>query len=381
MVCARRALGARSAAFDPSPPNVPSVSTPTIPRTLTPDLASRFARLALGHVGREWPNKLDHVLAGPDDVQGPRALHPVFYGSFDWHSCVHGWWLLARLRRRVPALPEADAIARHFDAHLVPEHVAAEVAYLARPASAGFERPYGWAWLLALAAELARHDDASGRRWAVALEPLARAVAARWLAFLPRATRPIRTGAHFNTAFAVALSLEWAEVADDAALGAALRARARDWYGADRACPAWGEPSLDDFLSPALVEAECMRRVLAPEAFAGWRDAFLPAVGDGEPAALFAPVVPSDRTDGKIAHLDGLNLSRAWCWRALAGTYAPGDARHALAHAAADRHLAAGLPHVAGDYMGEHWLATFALLALEAGAADDGPVCAPTRDR
>jgi hypothetical protein len=334
------------------------------PPALTPALASRFAGLALAHVTREYPNKLDHVLNGPGDLRAPRALHPVFFGSFDWHSCVHGWWLLARLRRRVPALAEAPRIAALFDAGLAPGHVAAEVAYLGEPLRGTFERPYGWAWLLMLAAELARHDDADGRRWAAALRPLADAFAARFREFLPKATYPIRAGTHANTAFAAALALGYADGAGDAALGALLRGRARAWYGGDADCQAW-EPSLDDFLSPALAEAECMRRALPPAEFAGWRDRFLPRVARGEPASLFEPVVPSDRADGKIAHLDGLNLSRAWCWRGLAGTWPAGDPRGARARDAAARHLAAGLPHVAGDYMGEHWLATFALLALD----------------
>ncbi len=347
------------------------------PSTLTPALASRFAALALGHVTREYPNKLDHVLDGPADVRGPRALHPVFYGSFDWHSCVHGYWLLARLLRRVPSLPEAGAVRALFDAHLTPERVAGEVAYLARPASRGFERPYGWAWLLALAAELTWHDSADGRRWAGALRPLADAVVARFRDFLPNAAYPVRVGTHFNTAFAVRLALDYADAAGDAAggdgqpsLGALLRDRARHWYAGDRDCQAW-EPGGDDFLSSALVEAECMRRALPAGEFGPWFDGFLPRLAEGEPATLFAPAAVSDRTDGKIAHLDGLNLSRAWCWRALAGTWGADDPRRAGALAAADRHLAAALPHVAGDYMGEHWLATFALLALD-GLSLDG---------
>jgi hypothetical protein len=334
------------------------------PAALTPALASRFAGLALAHVTREYPHKLDHVLGGPGDVRSPRALHPVFFGSFDWHSCVHGWWLLARVLRRAPDVPEAPRVRALFDAGLTADGVAGEVGYLERPLAGTFERPYGWAWLLMLAAELARHEGPDGRRWAAALQPLAAAFAERLRAFLPKAAYPVRAGTHFNTAFAVALALEYADAAGDDALGALLRGRARGWYAGDRDCQAW-EPSLDDFLSPALVEAECMRRVLPAGEFAAWRDAFLPRVGRGEPAALFAPVTPTDRADGKIAHLDGLNLSRAWCWRRLAATWPAGDPRAAAARDAARRHLAAGLPHVAGDYMGEHWLATFALLALD----------------
>lgn len=325
--------------------------------------ASHFARLALSHVTREYPHKLDHVLLGPDDVQGPAALHPVFHGSFDWHSCVHGYWLLATVLRLHPTLPEREQIVALFDARLTDAHIAVETAYAAHPARGGFERPYGWGWLLMLAAELSRHEDPEAARWSAALRPLARVFESRFLAFLPRATYPVRVGTHYNTAFAVRLALEYADAAGHAVLATALREAARRWYTDDADCQAW-EPGGDDFLSSALIEAECMRVVLAPEEFAAWFSSFLPRIGHGQPAALFTPAHVSDRTDGKIAHLDGLNLSRAWCWRRLASTLPSGDVRAARAHEAAARHLEVSLPHVAGDYMGEHWLATFALLAL-----------------
>jgi hypothetical protein len=331
---------------------------------LTPDVASRFARLALSHVTREYPNKLDHVLNGPEDVRDPRALHPLFYGSFDWHSCVHGYWLLARLVRRIPDLPEAPRVRALFDAHLTAANVAGEVAYLEQPSRVTFERPYGWAWLLMLAAELRRDVTPAGRRWSAALAPLADAFVRRFVDFLPKATYPVRAGTHFNTAFALALALEYAATVGDERLDALLRARARAWYGGDADCQAW-EPAGDDFLSPALVEAECMRRALPAGEFAAWVDRFLPRLADRDPATLFRPATVSDRSDGKIAHLDGLNLSRAWCWRALARSWPTDDPRRAAALHAATAHLASSLPHVAVDYMGEHWLATFAMLALE----------------
>ncbi|HEX8570060.1 MAG TPA: DUF2891 domain-containing protein [Caulobacteraceae bacterium] len=326
---------------------------------LTPETASRFARLALGHVEQEYPNKLDHVQGSDADALGPRMLHPIFYGSFDWHSCVHGYWLLARLLRRFPDLPEAGEIIALFDRQLTPEKVAVEVAYLQRPTSRSFERPYGWAWLLMLQAELTRlpHDH-----WAAALAPLAEAFARRFTDFLPKADYPVRTGTHFNTAFALVLADDYARTCGDEALGRLLRKKARDWYGRDTECQAW-EPSGDDFLSPALMEAECMRRLAPEAAFSLWFAMFLPDLGEGEPATLLRPVRVSDRSDGKIAHLDGLNLSRAWCWRCLARDL-PEHLRP-IALDAAERHLEASLPHVSGDYMGEHWLATFALLALE----------------
>ncbi|HEX9948217.1 MAG TPA: DUF2891 domain-containing protein [Allosphingosinicella sp.] len=330
-----------------------------MPHALTPETAARFAGIALGHVTREYPHKLDHVLDGPEDVAGPRELHPIFFGSFDWHSCVHGWWLMLRLRRLFPDLPVARQVEALADEMLAPDKVAGELAYLDRAYSGGFERPYGWAWLLALHAEAQRHSD---RAWGQDLEPLARAFAERFHIYLPKLTYPIRVGTHFNTAFAMILALEWAE-ANDPPLAGLIRERARGWYGQDRDCQAW-EPGGDEFLSPALAEALCMRRTQGEDPFRSWFGQFLPRLAAGEPKSLFTPATVSDRSDGKIAHLDGLNLSRAWCWRQLAPALEPGLAE--LARRTADEHLDASLPQVAGDYMGEHWLATFALLALEA---------------
>jgi hypothetical protein len=334
-----------------------------MPHAIDPALAARFARIALGHVTREFPNKLDHMLAGPDDVRRPRDLHPAFYGSFDWHSCVHGYWLLLTLYRLFPDLHEAAAICAVADAHLVPDRIAGELAYLDRPGSGGFERPYGWAWLLMLAAEAERHETSEGRGWAAALRPLARALALRFCEFLPRLTYPVRTGSHANTAFALALAHEYAAATADDRLMAVICARARAWYGKDENCPAW-EPGGDDFLSPALIEAECLRRILPLAEFRGWLSGFLPGLAAGDPATLFTPAIVSDRSDGKIAHLDGLNLSRAWCWRGVARAASSDSGLRPMALAAAERHRDAALPHVAGDYMGEHWLASFALLAL-----------------
>ena len=299
---------------------------------LTPELADRFARIALGHVERDYPFKLDQVLAGDEDRAAPRELHPIFHGSFDWHSCVHGHWLLARLLRLYPEGAEAGAIRALLDRQFIDDKVAGELAYLGRPLSAGFERPYGWAWLLKLRAEL--EDHPGGRQWAVALDPLARAFAGRLRGYLPKLTYAIRAGTHANTAFALRLALDYAGVCDDVELEALIAERALHWWIDDADCRAW-EPSGDDFLSPALIEAECLRHVLAPTEFRVWLEQFLPNLAARLPASLFQPAVVSDPTDGKIAH------------------------------AAADRHLEASLPAVAGDYMGEHWLATFALLALE----------------
>jgi hypothetical protein len=333
-----------------------------MPHRLTPDIAARFAEIALGHVIREYPHKLDQVLEGPEDLLGPRALHPIFFGSFDWHSCVHGYWLLLRTLRLHPDMPASVRIRTLADEMFAPGKVAGELAYLDRAYTGGFERPYGWAWLLTLHAEAQRHDAA----WAEDLAPLAAAFAERFKIYLPKLTYPIRTGTHFNTAFALILARDWA-AANDPELAALIADRARAYYGNDRACPAW-EPGGDDFLSGALTEALLMKRVLPRGDFLSWFSLFLPDLASGEPRSLFTPAFVSDRSDGKIAHLDGVNLSRAWCWRGLADALAPDLA--ALAHGTADRHLEVSLPHVAGDYMGEHWLATFALLALDSGSAE-----------
>ena len=256
-------------------------------------------------------------------------------------------------------MPAAAAIARLFNTHLVAERIAGECAYLDRPEAAGFERPYGWAWLLKLASELDCHATPEARGWAAALRPLAERFVDRFQGFLPRATYPVRAGAHTNTAFALRLALDY----PDEPLRAALREAAKRWYGGDADCQAW-EPGGDDFLSPALIEAECMRVVLPEAAFRPWFAAFLPRIAQRRPATLFTPVTVSDRTDGKIAHLDGLNLSRAWCWRSLARFTPDPDGIAAVAQA----HIDASLPQVGGHYMGAHWLASFAALALEAPA-------------
>jgi hypothetical protein len=322
---------------------------------LTQHLADRFAQIALGHVTKEYPNKLDHVLNDAGDARTPRDLHPIFYGSFDWHSCVHSYWLLARLKRLFPSMEQRSNIDSLFTGSFTAEKIAGETAYLSRPMGAGFERPYGWAWLLMLAAEFrCMGSDA--------LKPLEEVFTARFMQFLPKLTYPIRAGTHGNTAFALILAEEYARAAGDTALKALMTSRTRDWFWSDRNAPAW-EPGGDDFLSGTLVEAECMRVLLPPADFLRWFSAFLPNIAQREPKALFVPATVSDRSDGKIAHLDGTNLSRAWCMRRLARAL-PDDPRGALLLDTAERHILASLPHVAGDYMGEHWLATYALMAL-----------------
>jgi len=327
---------------------------------LTETHARTFARMTLPNLTRKWPFKLDQQIYGPDDVVAPSVLHPMFHGSFDWHSCVHGYWQALRLLRLFPEMPEAADIRVLANAMLVPDKVAGEIARFDRPDGRMASRPYGWAWLLALHVEAERHDAT----WGTALEPLAIKLAAMLGEYLQRMTYPITVGTHFNSAFAMVLALDWAE-GRDPALSAAIRARAADWFG-DRTDYRGWEPGGDEFLSPALTVAHLMGRTLDSGGFAAWFEAFLPNADREEPAPLFTPAHVSDRTDGKIAHLDGLNLSRAWCWRGIGA--AQGEPERFAS--VAERHIAASLPHIGEDYMGSHWLGSFALLALEAPACD-----------
>ncbi|HEX3809263.1 MAG TPA: DUF2891 domain-containing protein [Rhizomicrobium sp.] len=335
---------------------------------LTPELASKFANVALGHVMREWPNKMDHVLNGPQDVRGPRELHPIFFGSFDWHSCVHTHWLLARLYRRFPDLPEAAKIRALLDSQFTAEKVAGEVAYLARPSARGFERTYGWAWALMLSGELARHQSEEGRRWFAALQPLADAFVARFRDFLPLATYPVRVGMHANTAFAGVLALDYAHAVEDEPFASFCAQKIRSWYVADADVRPL-EPSQADFLSPTLVEAACVAAVMNADEFTAWFARYLPDARDGRPETLFTPATVTDRSDGQIAHLDGLNLSRAWCWRLILDRLPTDAPLRAGVEKTIAAHLASAMDHIAGDYMGEHWLASFAALALDPHSA------------
>ena len=305
---------------------------------MTEDQAAALAAVALANVQRQYPRHVSHLLKGPGEDLDPRRLHPAFYGSYDWHSAVHMHWLLARIQRLYP-----DArIAPLFDQHLASSAMRAELAYF--EANATFERPYGWAWLLELQAELLRLGE---RRWSDAVRPLAEELAGRLARFVAGAPYPIRAGSHGNTAFACLLGLDYARSAADLALAKDIEHAARRWYGDDRDAPLAYEPSLDDFLSPALVEAALMKEVLAAQ-YAAWSRRFFSV----SPETLEPPRV-ADRADAKQAHLDGLALSRAWCLRKLG--YAE----------AAERHLKAAMPHVVGGhYVGEHWLASFAALAL-----------------
>jgi hypothetical protein len=331
---------------------------------------SVFAGLALKSITREYPNKPDHVLNQPGDARGPRALHPSFYGSYDWHSSVHGHWMLVRLLKVRPGLPGAADIRRTLNATLSAANLAAEADYLKRPGAASFERMYGWAWLLKLAEELQGWDDPDGRRWAANLQPLADAIVARYLAFLPKQFYPIRRGVHPNTAFGMALALDYARAFGRSDLDSLLVERSRTYFANDVNVPAAWEPDGDDFLSRSLIEADLMRRVLPPSEFARWFHAFLPGIERGEPANLLEPARVTDRKDPGLVHLDGLNLSRAWCMRAVAQALPENDPDRPVLLASAARHAEATLPYIAsGDYLGEHWLASFAVyLMTDAGS-------------
>jgi Protein of unknown function (DUF2891) len=324
-----------------------------------------FADIALANIVREFPNKLDHVLGSATDARTPRELHPSFYGSFDWHSCVHMHWLLARLRRLYPDFHRRADIDAVFDRHFAAEAISGECAYLARPESGSFERTYGWAWLLQLAHEFLRGDDDGSRRWSAALQPLTVCFVRRYVSYLPIQKYPLRMGMHSNSAFGLLFALDYARAAGESALAELCVERAQIWFGRDRAAPAQWEPSGADFLSPSLIEADLMHRVLAPVEFAAWLAGYLPGLAQGSPESLFVPAEVTDRSDPYIVHLDGLNFSRAWCFRGIAAALPVADPRVPVLAEAAARHVDAGYAGLAtGNYMGEHWLASFAALAL-----------------
>jgi hypothetical protein len=321
--------------------------------------AARFAGLALACVHREYPNKVGHVLFGDDDVKPPRELTPAFFGCFDWHSAVHGHWLLVRLVRTFPEADFAGPARAALSRSLTEANIAGELTYL--EGRAGFERPYGLAWLLQLAAELRQWDDEDARRWAAPLEPLEHLAAKRFVEWLPKLSHPIRSGEHSQTAFAMGLALDWARATNDAAVERLLESRARDFHDHDESCPVALEPSGHDFLSPCLAAADLMRRVLPPQQFAVWLTRALPGIPEDGATAWLRPAAPSDRRDGKIAHLDGLNLSRAWMLEGIASGLPKGDARPPALIAAAREHRDAGLSAVTGEhYAGGHWLGSFA---------------------
>jgi len=324
-----------------------------------------LAELALACVHQEYPNKIAHVLSGDDDVRPPRELTPAFYGCFDWHSSVHGHWLLARVARLEPSSEVAGRARAALERSLTTKNLAAEAEYMQAEGRASFERPYGLAWLLQLAAELRQWDDPQARQWLEAMAPLEQAAADRLEAWLPKLAYPIRTGEHSQTAFAFGLVLDWARIAGDQKMVTLITERTRKLYLGDRGCPLGWEPSGQDFLSPCLAEADLIRRVLPPVELAAWLGGFLPEIPlDGSAAWLPVGIV-TDRADGKLAHLDGLNLSRAWMLEGVASGLPEDDPRIASLMAAASVHRNTALPEVTGEhYSGGHWLGTFAAYLL-----------------
>ena len=335
------------------------------PGSLTQSQASHFAGLALKCVTREYPNKPEHVLNDSQDVQNPKALHPAFYGCYDWHSSVHGHWMLVRLLRLFPNLPEAPDIRKAIGANLSEENVRVETAYVKQKNRQSFERTYGWAWLLKLAEELSLSSETDAKTWSRNLQPLVDALVNSYILFLPKQTYPIRTGVHPNTAFGLAFAFDYARTSGNEKLAAVIAERSRTYFANDRNYPAAWEPGGEDFFSPALMEADLMRRVLQPAEFRRWFHRFLPQLAAGIPRTLLKPATVTDRSDPKLVHLDGLNLSRAWCMRSIAKALPPSDPGRAALANAARAHARDALAHVAsGDYAGEHWLASFAVYLL-----------------
>ena len=331
--------------------------------SLNMETASNFARIALDCVQREYPNKLSHVMNDSTEVKPPHEIHPAFYGCFDWHSSVHGHWMLLRLLKLYPNLPEAVEIRDVLEENLRAAHIRREVAYLEQPSRKSFERTYGWSWLLKLSAELLDWEDPDAARWRRNLEPLADNIVKRYLDFLPRQTYPIRRGVHANTAFGLAFALDYAEVAGEGELQQMIIERSLDYFMQDHGCPGSWEPDGDDFLSSCLIEADLMARILKGNKFGEWFHDFLPGLEAGEPGNLLNPAVVSDRSDPKIVHLDGLYLSRAWCYYRIAASLPADDPARDIILSSAQRH-ASSARVVSGNYEGEHWLASFAVYML-----------------
>lgn len=346
---------------------------PAAAATLDAATAQRFAGLALACLHQEYPNHISHTLASDADARPPRENNPAFYGCYDWHSNVHGHWLLVRLLRKFPDAPFASTARAELARSFTAEHIAAEVSYLQQPGRASFERPYGLAWLLQLCAELRSWNDPLAQQWAATLRPLETEAAARLARWLPDLHYPIRIGEHDQTAFSFGLIWDWAKIAGDAPMRSLLTDAARRFYSQDKNCPLNYEPSGQDFLSPCLAEADFMRRVLDQAAFRKWLTAFLPGIPKTARATWLPPGVVTNRSDPKLAHIDGLNLSRAWMLEGIAAGLGPEDRRVPALLAAAAQHANSALPAVTGEhYEGGHWLGTFAVY-LVTNAGTDSP--------
>lgn len=341
------------------------VSTATAGIMLDISAADKFARLALANLDREYPNKPGEVMRGPQDVLSPRTMHPAFYGCFDWHSSVHGHWMLVRLLRLHPTLPVADEIRARLSAHLTAANLATEAAYFEIKENKSFERMYGWAWTLRMAGELKSWDNPDARQWSQNLQPLENKLVALTKDYLRRLTYPIRTGVHPDTAFALAQILDYARTVKDAELEHIIVERAKTYYFTDCDYPTEYEPSGEDFFSPGLNVADLMRRALPPKEFSRWLNHYMPRLRRGDLGAWATPAEVSDLTDPRIVHLVGLNLSRAWSMQGVASALPTKDKRRTSLERAATAHVEAGLKYVfSGHYEGEHWLATFAVYCL-----------------
>jgi len=333
---------------------------------LTTEGASHFASLALQCIHQEFPNKLGHVMEGTDDWKNPKKLHPAFYGCYDWHSAVHGHWMLLRLLKLYPEMPEAENIKKALAQNLTSENILGEKAYFERPSAKNYERTYGWAWLLKLAEELHTWDNPQAKEWLQNLKPLIDLIIERYEEFLPKQTYPIRTGVHPNTAFGISFALDYARTTENTSFEKLLIESSLYYYQNDQNCPANWEPNGADFFSPCLLEADLMGKVLSGEEYQNWLNEFLPEINSNA-FHLLNPAVVSDRSDLQIVHLDGLNLSRVWCLKGILKYQSDNDnsAIKEIINQAIEKHLNSTLPNIAnGDYAGEHWLASFAVYAL-----------------
>lgn len=328
---------------------------------LTRQQAFEFANMPLTFLRQEYPNHIMHLLNSEKDILSPRQLHPIFYGCFDWHSAVHGYWLLLRCLKIYPELACKNDIIQLFTEHFTKENVAQELAYFQAPFRASFERPYGYSWLLALAQELKQSTLEEAQTWYQTLQPLTQDLRNRLIEYLNKLSYPIRVGTHFNTAFALVLALDYAKALKDQELEQSILNACKRFYLDDSNYPAQYEPAGDDYLSGALTEALLMSKIITN--FTQWFDRFLP---NTQLQRLLHPAEVSDRTDPKIAHLDGLNLSRAWCFKHIARSLPVDHTLQPVLQKAIMNHLNASLQHVVGShYSGAHWLASFAVLALE----------------
>jgi hypothetical protein len=357
------ALAALAACERPGTVTMTPAAAPEIalPEARDGIVTDRFARLALSCIHREYPNKISHLMNSAADAGTPSQLFPAFYGCFDWHSSVHGHWLLVRLVNTDPETPYRAAILAALSQSFTSENIAGELAYFQAPDRASFERPYGTAWFLQLMTELRQADFAEAAGWVETLQPLESFIRSQTMDWLTKLVYPIRIGTHNQTAFAFGLMLDWADQTGDTEFREAIAAKALAFHAGDTNCPLAYEPSGEDFLSPCLMEADLMRRVMAPEAYSGWLAAFLPQVPQDGSADWLAPGIVLDATDGKLVHLDGVNLSRAWAMEGIASALPEGDSRIPALLAAAAVHKETGLASVTdAHYSGSHWLASFA---------------------